>query len=155
MPTRILREDLDRNEVAYRILPHTPAFTASEVAAAAHVGGKHVVKTVMVKLDGKLAMLAVPSNRRVDIEAVRETTGAKVVELAREDEFRDLFPGCETGAMPPFGNLYGVQVYVAPELAREPLIAFNAGTHSELMELSYDDFEQLVRPRVLVEALTT
>ena len=155
MPTRILREYLDRNEVAYRILPHAPAFTASEVAAAAHIGGKHVVKTVMVKLDGKLAMIAVPSNCRVDLDAVRETTGAKAVELAREDEFRDLFPGCETGAMPPFGNLYGVQVYVAPELAHEPLIAFNAGTHSELMELAYDDFEQLVRPRVLVEAVAT
>ena len=109
----------------------------------------------MVKLDGKLAMVAVPSNLRIDFDALRETTGARAIELAHEDEFADLFPGCETGAMPPFGNLYGVHVYVAPELAREPLIAFNAGTHSELMELAYDDFEQLVRPRVLVEALAT
>ena len=155
MPTRILREYLDRNEVDYRIVPHAPAFTASEVAAAAHIGGKHVAKTVMVKLDDKLAMVVVPSPSRVDFDALRETTGARSIELAHEDEFRDLFPGCQTGAMPPFGNLYGVQVYVAPELAREPMIAFNAGTHTEVLELAYGDFERLVRPRMLVEAVAT
>jgi len=154
MPTRILRDYLDRNEVEYRTILHSPAFTASEVAAAAHVGGKHVAKTVMVKLDGKLAMVAVPSSSRVDFEALRETTGARQIELAREAEFRDLFPGCETGAMPPFGNLYGVHVYVSPELAREPFIAFNAGTHDELLELSYEDYERLVRPRLISEPLT-
>ena len=153
MPTRILRDYLDRNEVAYRIVPHAPAFTASEVAAAAHVGGKHLAKTVMVKLDGKLAMVAVPSNLRVDFDALRETTGARAIELAHEDEFRDLFPGCETGAMPPFGNLYGVHVYVASELARQPLIAFNAGTHSELIEMAYEDFRRLVQPRLITEPL--
>ena len=153
MPTRILREYLDRNEVEYRLIPHAPAFTASEVAAAAHVGGKHVAKTVMVKLDGKLAMVVVPSPSRVDFDALMETTGARDIELAREDEFRDLFPGCETGAMPPFGNLYGVHVYVSPELAHEPLIAFNAGTHSELIEMAYEDFRRLVQPRLITEPL--
>jgi Ala-tRNA(Pro) deacylase len=153
MPTRILRDYLDRHEVAYRVVPHAPAYTASEVAAAAHVTGKHVVKTVMVKLDGKLAMVALPSPSRIDLEALRETTGARELELAREDEFRDLFPGCETGAMPPFGNLYGVHVYVTDELAREPVIAFNAGTHTELVEMSYADFQRLVRPRVIAEPI--
>jgi len=124
------------------------AYTAQEVAAAAHVPGKEVAKTVMVKLDGDLAMVVLPATDRVSIERVRAATGAREVELAAEHEFSDLFPKCEVGAMPPFGNLWDLPVFVDEHLREDEVIAFNAGTHTELMKLPYSEFERLVEPVV-------
>jgi Ala-tRNA(Pro) deacylase len=119
------------------------------VAASAHVPGKALAKTVIIKIDGKMAMAVLPANRKVVVQDLREITGAERVQFATEVEFKNLFPDCETGAMPPFGNLYGMDVYVAPSLAEDEEIAFNAGTHTELIKMSYKDFERLVKPKVL------
>ena len=147
MPVRRLKEFLDENKVKYVSISHSPAYTAQEIAASAHIPGKEVAKTVMVKLDGKMAMAVLPASYQVDLQRLKQVAGAEHIELATEDEFKDLFPGCEPGAMPPFGNLYDMQVYVSESLAEDEEIAFNAGSHTELLRMSYADFESLVAPR--------
>jgi Ala-tRNA(Pro) deacylase len=149
MPVRKLKEFLDDNGVKYVTVSHSVAYTAQEIAARAHVRGKNLAKTVMVKIDGRLAMTVLPASYKVDFELLKDTTGADGVELASEADFQDLFPGCETGAMPPFGNLYGMDVFVAKTLAEDDEIAFNAGSHTELLKLPYADFERLVDPTVV------
>jgi Ala-tRNA(Pro) deacylase len=149
MPVRKLKEFLDRNQVKYVAIVHSPAYTAQEVAASAHISGKEVAKTVIVKLNGKPAMAVLPANQKIILQDLRELTGSDEVKFATEEEFKKLFPDCETGAMPPFGNLYDMDVYVAESLAQDEEIAFNAGTHTELIKLSYKDFERLVQPKVL------
>ena len=148
MPVRKLKEFLDQNGVRWVSIIHSPAYTAQEVAASAHVRGRDLAKTVMVKVDGKPVMVVLPASQRVDFQVLREVTGGQNVVLASEAEFRELFPDCEAGAMPPFGNLYGMDVYVAPKLAEDEEIAFNAGSHTELMKLRYADFERLAKPKV-------
>jgi Ala-tRNA(Pro) deacylase len=149
MPATKLKDFLDDNKVKYVVISHSPAYTAHEIAASAHVPAKELAKTVMVKIDGKIAMAVLPSSHRVDLDALQAATGAKKIELATEDEFRDLCPGCALGAMPPFGNLYGLPIFVAIRLAEDKEIAFNAGTHTELVKMAYADFERLVQPKVL------
>ncbi len=149
MPATKLREFLDANGVKYVTLHHSVAYTAQEVAASAHVRGKDMAKTVVVKVDGALAMAVVPAAQKVDVRRLKEATGAKIVEIAGEPDFRSAFPECDLGAMPPFGNLYGVAVYVDPQLAADEEIAFNACSHTELMRLAYKDFERLVKPKLV------
>jgi Ala-tRNA(Pro) deacylase len=149
MPVKKLKEFLDGKKVKYVALKHSPAYTAQEIASSAHIKGKELAKTVIVKIDGKMAMAVLPASYRVDLNALKEAAKAKKVELAPEKEFRDLFPECETGAMPPFGNLYEMDVYVSSSLAEDENIAFNAGTHTELIQLPYKDFEKLVGPKVI------
>ncbi|MDP6506411.1 MAG: YbaK/EbsC family protein [Planctomycetota bacterium] len=149
MPVAKLKEYLDENDVKYVVISHSPAYTAQEVAATAHISGKEMAKTVMVKLDGKLAMAVLQAPEHVDLELLREAADADRAQLATEDEFKDSFPGCEPGGMPPFGNLYGMDVYVGEALAEDEEIAFNAGSHSELIRLAYSDFERLVKPRIV------
>ena len=150
MPAKKLIAFLDKEEVPYVMIRHSPAYTMPEIAHRAHVPGKMVAKTVVLKVGGKMAMAVVPSNTHVDLDSLREMTHAKTVELATEAELEAQFPGCELGAMPPFGNLYGMDVYVAPELSEHEDIAFNSGTHTELVRLPYKDFDRLVRPKVLM-----
>jgi Ala-tRNA(Pro) deacylase len=149
MPVKKLKEFLDSNKVKYVSISHSAAYTAQEIAASAHVPGKELAKTVMVKVDGKMAMAVLPASCKVDLLHLKDAVGAASVELAGEREFRDMFPGCETGGMPPFGNLYGVDVYVSAKLAEDQEIAFNAGSHTELLKLAYKDFERLVKPKVI------
>jgi Ala-tRNA(Pro) deacylase len=149
MPVKKLKAYLDEHHVRYVTIIHSPAYTAQEVAASAHVPGKELAKTVMVKVDGKMAMAVLPASYKVSFETLREVTGADKVDLASEQEFKSLFPDCEPGAMPPFGNLYGMTVFVAKRLSLDDEIAFNAGTHTELMRLIYKDFERLVEPKVV------
>jgi Ala-tRNA(Pro) deacylase len=148
MPVTRLREFLDRNDVRYEMISHSPAFTAQDIAAVAHIPGKELAKTVMVKVDGKMAMVVLPAPAKVVLDLVKKAAGAREVELAGEQEFRDAFPECELGAMPPFGNLYGMDVFVDEGLTEDKTIAFNAGSHTELVRLPYQDFERLVRPKV-------
>ena len=136
MPVKKLKEFLDSNQVKYATISHSAAYTAQEIAASAHVPGKELAKTVMVKIDGKMAMAVLPASFKVDLEHLKEAAGAEHVELAGEREFRDMFPGCETGGMPPFGNLYGMDVYVSAKLAEDTEIAFNAGSHTELVRMA-------------------
>jgi Ala-tRNA(Pro) deacylase len=149
MPVNKLKQFLDRNEVKYVVITHSPTYTAQEIAATAHIPGKELAKTVMVKIDGKLAMAVLPASCQIDFDHLRSAAGAIQVELATEVEFRHKFPGCELGAMPPFGNLFDMEVYVADILSEDEEIVFNAGSHSELIRLAYRDFHRLVQPRVL------
>ena len=148
MPIRRLREFLDTHGVRYFVVSHSAAYTAQEIAAAAHVPGKELAKTVMVNIAGKMAMVILPASRQLDFERLREITDTRDVELAGEKEFAGLFPECEIGAMPPFGNLYGMDVYVSEELESDDEIAFNAGAHNELLRLSYEDYKKLVHPKI-------
>ena len=148
MPVERLKDFLDSNSVRYITIRHSPAFTAQEIAASAHIKGRELAKTVMVKIDGKLAMAVIPAQRMLDLEKLSDATGGAKVEIAVEEEFIEAFPGCELGAMPPFGNIYGIDVFVALELTEDEEIAFNAGSHSELVQLSYADFESLAMPKV-------
>jgi len=145
-----LKKYLDDNKVHYKMISHPKAFTAQEIAERAHVSGKSLAKVVMVKLDGKESMVVLPADKRVDLEVLKSKSGASHVDLLHEDEFEGEFPDCELGAMPPFGNLYNMDVWVSDELEEEKDIIFNAGNHSELVELAYDDFEKLVHPKKLI-----
>lgn len=149
MPLRKLKEFLETHNIKYVTISHSQAFTAQEIAATTHIPGKQLAKTVMVKIDGTMAMAVLPASHRVDFDQLKKATGAKRVELATEQEFKDLFPECEIGAMPPFGNLYGMQVFVAESLAEAEDIAFNAGSHRELIRISYKDFETHAKPKVM------
>ncbi|MFQ5568052.1 MAG: aminoacyl-tRNA deacylase [Rhodothermales bacterium] len=149
MPIQKLKSFLDRFDIKYLTITHSRAYTALEVAASAHIPGKEMAKTVMIKIEGKMAMAVLPASYQVDFELLREAIGADLVELASEEEFGSLFPECELGAMPPFGNLYGMDVYVAESLAEDEEIAFNAGSHTELIKLAYADFARLVNPTIL------
>ena len=140
---------LDANDVKYVVISHSKAYTAQGIAAVSHISGKELAKTVIVKLDGDLAMAVLPASYQVDLIALKHATGVREAELASEREFKRHFPDCETGAMPPFGNLYGIPVYVDETLTEDDEIAFNAGSHHELIRMTYADFDRLVRPEVL------
>lgn len=152
MPLSKLREFLDRNQVKYLVISHSVAYTAQGIAALTHIKGKELAKTVMVMVDGKLAMAVVPASFRVDLYRLKKYLRAETVELATEKEFRDQFPDCETGSMPPFGNLYGMDVFVDETLAEDKEIAFNAGTHRELVRMSFEDFRHLAKPTLMALA---
>lgn len=149
MATQSLKNFLDSNHVKYTIITHSPEYTAQEIAASAHVPGKDLAKTVIVKIDGDFAMAVLPASMHVSLSRLKEETGAGDAEIASETEFGKLFPDCELGAMPPFGNLYDMPVFAAKELSKDTEIAFNAGTHSELVQLAYSDFDRLVHPKVV------
>ncbi len=149
MPINKLREFLDSQNVKYVNISHSKSYTAQEIAASAHIPGKEMAKTVMIKIDGRLAMAVLPASYKVDFELLKDALGAERVRLAYEQEFKDKCPDCEVGAMPPFGNLYHMDVYVAESLAEDEEIAFNAGTHTELVKMRYEDFEALVKPKKL------
>lgn len=146
MPAGHAKEFLDSHGVRYVVIHHSPAYTAQEVAASAHVPGKELAKTVIVRVDGQMAMAVLPASQRVDFGKLASLAGATTVELASEEDFKGMFPQCELGAMPPFGNLYGMKVYAAERLAQDPEIAFNAGTHRELIRMRWEDFARLVAP---------
>lgn len=149
MPTDRLISFLDQNNVKYIILKHSPAYTSQEIAELAHIPGKDLAKSVIINMDGKLAMAVLPASYHVDFQLLEEATGAARLSLASEDDFKDIFSDCETGAMPPFGNLYGIGVFVAKSLTEDKEIFFNAGNHSELIKMSYADYEKLVKPNVI------
>lgn len=149
MPAKKLREFLNSQNIPYMTISHVVAYTAKEIAALTHISNKELAKTVIVKIDSTLAMAVLPASYDIDLSSLRVATGARNVSLAKESEFKDRFPECEIGAMPPFGNLYGMAVYVDESLTKDKDIAFNAGSHNELLEVCYADFERLVKPTVL------
>jgi Ala-tRNA(Pro) deacylase len=148
MPAKQLKEFLDSHKVKYVTVTHSTAYTAQEIASLAHVRGDEFAKTVIAKIDGAMVMAVLPALYHVDLPLLKATAKGKKIALANETDFRDRFPGCETGAMPPFGQLYGMPVFVDERLTRHKEIAFNAGTHHELIRLSYEDFAKLVQPKV-------
>jgi len=149
MPVQRLKDYLDSRGVKYVTIKHSLAYTAQEIAASAHIPGSELAKTVMVKIDGTMAMVVIPASCKLDFGMLAEAAGANKVELSSEKEFKDMFPECEVGAMPPFGNLYDMDVYAAEKLAEDEEIAFNAGTHKELVKLSFTDFKNLVQPKTV------
>ena len=147
MPLTKIKKLLDEHNIKYTIIKHSSAYTAQEIAASAHISGKELAKTVMIKFDGKMAMAVLPASYKISFDDLKEVLGVEKVRLAYEQEFMDKFPDCEVGAMPPFGNIYGLEVYVAESLADDEEIAFNACSHTELIRMKYKDFEELVKPR--------
>ena len=143
-----LEQYLRENGVGFEVMTHSQAFTMQEVAAALHVPGKQVAKVVIVCADEEMAMLVLPAPYRLNTAKAGKLLGVKGVRLAKEKEFTDLFPDCATGAMPPFGNLYDVPVYVDQSLAEESNIVFRIGTHRETMKVAYADFSRLAQPTV-------
>jgi len=149
MPTQKLKKFLDDNNIHFVSIKHSKAYTMQMVAQSAHIHAKELAKTVIVKVDGDLVMVVLPATDNVDLDTLRRSTGAQELRIATEDEFKDLFPDCDLGAMPPFGNLYNMAVFVSPRLAEDEQIAFTAGTHTELVQLAYNDFARLVDPAVI------
>jgi Ala-tRNA(Pro) deacylase len=149
MPAQIVKEYLDQNNIKYVSIKHSKAYTAQEIAASAHIDGRKIAKTVVLKVDGKLLFAVLPATYKVDFDLLRESLGNENVRLANEQEFKDKCPGCEVGAMPPFGNLFNIDTYVAATLVEEEEIAFNAGNHTDLIRMNYMDFERLVKPKLL------
>jgi Ala-tRNA(Pro) deacylase len=149
MPVKRLKEYLNSHNIKYVSLSHSETFTAQEIAASAHISGKELAKTVIFKKDGKMAMAVLPASHKINFDFLKAAAGASKVELANEQEFKDMFPDCEIGAMSPFGNLYGMEVFVEESLVHDEEIAFNAGSHTELIKLQYKDFSRLVKPKVV------
>lgn len=140
---------LDQHKVKYFTIKHSPAFTSQEIAAVSHIPGQNIAKTVMIKIGGKLCMAVLPGSHKINFDVMKKLLGNDSVRLAYEQEFMNMFPDCEVGAMPPFGNLYNMEVYVADSLMEEDEIAFNSCTHSELIQMKYRDFAELVQPTVI------
>lgn len=148
-----LKKFLDENGVGYDVVQHDPAFTAQQLAAKMHIPGHEFVKVVVIKLDGRFALAALPAPRLVNFKELARSAGAKKCKLASEEEFKQLFPDCEVGAMSPFGNLYSLPTYVEEEVSRNENIVINAGGHADSIRVRYADFERLARPRVAVFAM--
>lgn len=144
-----LHNFLDERHGHYAALTHDRTITADQTANSAHIDRQHFAKTVMLKVDDKLAMMVMPASYRVDLLRLSRALGGSLVELAQESEFRDAFPDCELGAMPPFGHLYGMPVYVDSRLAAQAGIAFNAGSHTDVVRMPYAEFERLAQPELL------
>jgi Ala-tRNA(Pro) deacylase len=149
MPTSELKAFLDEKKIRYATTRHAPTYTAQGTAAVTHTPGKELAKTVMIRVDGELAMAVVPASHRVDPGKVKKAAKAKKVELALEADFKEQFPDCELGAMPPFGNLYGMKVYVSEVLSADEEISFNACSHTELMRMSFADYKRVVKPKIV------
>lgn len=143
-----LKEALDEAKISYEVYNHALAYTAQEIAAKQHFPGKEMAKVVMLDVDGMLVMGVIPGSRKISLDMVRANLGAKKARLATEDEFIARFPSCEIGAMPPFGNLFGLKVYVDPALEQDEYIYFNAGNHTQTVRLKYADFAWLAKPQV-------
>lgn len=146
---RKLKEYLDKSEAPYKVSTHQEVYTAQEVAATLHVPGKDIVKVVIVKTEGKFIMAVLPADHKVNVDKLRTMLRDPEARLATEGEFKGLFPDCDVGAMPPFGNLYNVGVYVDKSLAEDEEIVFQAGSHVETVKMKYRDFDRLVGPEVI------
>lgn len=149
MILKTLKEFLDSNGVQYEHIEHGEAFSAQETAAQVHCPGREMAKTVVVILQGDAVLCVLPASYNINFVRLSDALGTGDVYLASEEEFEKRFPGCELGAMPPFGNLFGLDTYVAASLSEDEYIDFNAGTHSDLIRMRYRDFDHLVHPRVL------
>lgn len=147
-----LRQFLDKNNVVYEVGSHPQAFTAQEVAQAQHTPGRELAKVVMLRSGAEFLMAVLPAPYRIDLDLAKTALGKPDLRLASEQEFAGLFPHCEAGAMPPFGNLYNLRVYVDRSLTRDEDIVFNAGTHTQTVKMKYADFERLVKPLIVTVA---
>lgn len=141
-----LKDYLDTNHIKYVAINHSPHFTAQEIAASLHVPGNELAKTIILKGDDNYIMAVLPASHKIDYELLADQLPYKEVKLAKEIEFENLFQDCEVGAMPPFGNLYSMPVYVEKALSDDDEIVFNAGTHTDVIRMKYSDYFKLVNP---------
>jgi len=148
MPCEKLLEYLTENHVDFELTEHPQAYAARETALKAGVPIRLFAKSVLVRLDGLMAMAVIPSDHKINFNLLRQAADADTISLALEDEFEARFPDCELGAMPPFGNLYDMAVYVDSHLASVSTMTFNAGTHTETITMPYADFERLAIPHL-------
>ena len=146
IPKRLI-DCLNENKVRYEILHHPEAVSAQRIAQVEHVKGRHHAKVVMIKSGDQHVMMVLPADHQIDLEKAEKAIG-KVVSLDKEQEFKSLFPDCAIGAMPPFGNLYGLSTYVEKHLAEQDYIVFEAGTHTDAIKMSYRDYDTIVKPKV-------
>ena len=144
-----LKDNLDERKIPYEVYNHAIAYTAQEIAAKQHVSGNELAKVVMLEIDDELVMAVIRGNDKIDLHTVEDSLGVHSARLATEAEFIARFPECEIGAMPPFGNLFGVKVYVDPALGKDEYIFFNAGNHVQTVRLRYKDFMRLAQPAVV------
>ena len=149
MITKTLKEHLDAHQIKYTTTNHSPAFTAMEVAQMAHIPGKQMAKVVIMRLEQRLTMTVLPANYRINSARMVQAMHTANLRIAIEDEFGHMFPDCELGAMPPFGNLYGMHTYVAQSLTEDEYITFSAGTHSQVITMLTEDYLRLVQPHIL------
>lgn len=143
-----IKEYLRENDVKFRIATHLPQYTAQEVAAANHVPGRMLAKVVIVRVGPRFVMTVTPAPRVVDVDKLKQLFGTEDVRLAEEHEMPQLFPDCELGAEPPFGNLYDMETLIDRQLTLQDEIVFQSGTHRETLRISYADYERLAQPRV-------
>lgn len=148
MATKKLLAYLDENNIPYVVINHSSAYTASEIAASSHIKGQELAKTVIIRINGKMNLLVLPAKYKVNFKYLVQYTGSEYIELAKENEFSAMFPDCQPGAMPPFGNLYGMKTYLDKTLTYDEDIAFNAGNHRQLIRLKMNDFISLVKPDI-------
>jgi len=144
---RKLKDYLEQNRVRYEVGYHERVYTSQEIAAAMHVPGKELAKVVIVKADGKMIMLVLPASYRVDTKKLKKVLECKKLGIAKEKDFEELFPDCEVGAMPPFGNLYNLEVWVDQVLTQDEFFVFQAGSHVETLKIKYNDYARLVNPK--------
>lgn len=149
MLSRKLLHLFKEKHIHYGTWKHPRTYTAQTTAEVAHVSGKMLAKTVIIRVEGELRMFVMPAGEFVDLDTLRDIFGTDDVRLAREDEFAGMFDDCEPGGEPPFGNLYGMPVYVSPRLAVDEEIAFNAGDHSRMVKMSFADYDRLVHPCIM------
>lgn len=149
MITKTLKEYLDTQDIKYTTTNHSPAFTAMEVAQMAHVPGKQMAKVVITRLEQRLTMMVLPANYRINSARMVQAMHTANLRIASEGEFGHMFPDCELGAMPPFGQLYGMHTYVAQSLTEDKYITFSAGTHSEVITMLTKDYLRLVKPKII------
>ena len=146
MPIKKLKNFLNENGIKYISIIHSKAYTAQEIAESVHLSGKSMAKTIILRIDGDLGMIILPAHIQLDVEKIGTLTTANTVFFAKEEDFKDAFPNCALGAMPPFGNLFGMDVYVSNHFDKKGDIFFNAGSHSEVIQMSYVDYIHLVQP---------
>ena len=143
-----LRSLLEQKTVEYQAISHSRDYTAQETAADTHTAGREFAKTVVLLVDGHYAMAVLPAHHKVELKKLREELDARSVRLAREDEIRVIFADCETGAEPPFGNLYNMPVYLSTAVKSDGSITFNAGTHDDVIRMRYADYIALAKPQI-------
>lgn len=149
MPGQRVQAFLDEKDIKYVVINHSPAYTALEISEAAHIPGKMMAKSLMIYKDDTLVMVVMPANYKLSLEAFKEASGAKQARFATEQEFINQFPDCDIGAMPPFGNLYQMEVYADEHLTQHDEIVFNAGSHYQLFKMRIQDFLDCVQPTLI------
>jgi len=142
-----LQKYLDDNNIKYVVVSHSRAYTAQEIAARVHVKGSQLAKSVIVKGNGNDYMVVLAASHKINFAKLKDFLKVKTLRLAEEQEFKDLFDDCEVGAMPPFGNLYGLPVIVDEVLYKDVETAFNGGNHVDVVKMAFEDFERLVKPQ--------